>query len=90
MAPTAAAALATWNAAIAALGALSDGVVCSDGFLPMLEVSNAVYIRCETAIRKVQALPDLTQGTWGMIIKEKVGVAQGVHTPCSAHRMGAM
>ena len=72
MAPTAAAAVATWEAVIAALEGLSDGVVWDHGPLPLLKVSDVVFGRCKVAILTMQALPKLTQGTWETIIKNKV------------------
>ena len=75
MAPTAAAALASWEAAIAALEGLSGCVVCGHGPVLLLDINDAVFVRCKAAIVKVEELPKLPQGTWETIIRRKVGVA---------------
>ena len=77
MPPTTAAALAAWQAAIAAFEGLSDGVVCTyDGVVPMLEVSSTAFDSTQAAIRGVRALPKLALKTWRTLIDAKVGRSQ--------------
>ena len=86
MAPTRGEALATWEAAIAALEGMSTGVVSTDdsGLIPLLTVSNAAFHSIAAAIHKVNDLPGLSLKTWTNLINKKVRDRHALLSPVGA------